>query len=180
VLFCSFFPQPYSTYLPFQNCNSKMKIQLFVFAGFAALISAQTAPNLPQCGTTAMVGAVSSSGCAFTDANCMCKNQNVLNAAKTQLPKACSSPADQQAYAAFFNSQCTGQPGFPITIGNAKADSSGASASSSSSSSGVKPSNAVTSGVAKPASTATSSGRTNQVAAGVLAAAAGIALFGLS
>jgi hypothetical protein len=34
--------------------------------------------------------------------------------------------------------------------------------------------------VAKPASTATSSGRTNQIAAGVLAAAAGIALFGLS
>ncbi|KAF2430345.1 hypothetical protein EJ08DRAFT_649654 [Tothia fuscella] len=168
-----------------------MKFFIIAIAGVISAVSAQTPPNLPQCGTNVMIQAVSSSGCAFTDAACICKNQAILNAAKNGLPKACTGATDQKAFADFFNGQCNGQPGFPIKIGNSASGgsdsgSSGTATGNSNNVNGARVSGAVASGAPKPSATAAgaakpvSNGQITQVSVVVLGAAAGIALFGLS
>jgi hypothetical protein len=93
----------------------------------------------------------------------MCKNTNLIKTVKDKIPKACSSEADRAVFAMFFNSQCIGQPGFPITIGGG--DNKAAAGAS------------VTSGGAKPATaTGTSDGRSIRVSGGVLAVAGAVAI----
>jgi hypothetical protein len=98
----------------------------------------------------------------------MCKNTNLIKQVKEKIPKACSSEADRAVFAMFFNSQCIGQPGFPITIGTpGSGDNKGAATGAS-----------VTSGGgAKPATaTGTSDGRNTRASFGVLAIAGAVAI----
>jgi len=167
-----------------------MKFSIIAIAGVMSAVSVHAQaqpPNLPTCGTNVMIQAVSSSGCAFTDASCICENQAILKAAKEGLPKACSAATDQKAFADFFNGQCGGQPGFPIRIGKSEGvESKPATGGADSGSSGPKPSNAVASGAPKPSAAAAgaakpaSNGHITRVSVGVLGAAIAIALFGLS
>lgn len=100
----------------------------------------------------------------LTEVACMCKNTNLIKTVKDKIPKACAAEADRAVFAMFFNSQCVGQAGFPITIGT-PGDNKAASGAS------------VTSGGAKPASaTGTSEGRTTKVSVGVLAIAGVVAV----
>lgn len=89
----------------------------------------------------------------------MCKNTNLIKTVQAKIPKACAAEADRAVFAMFFNSQCIGQPGFPITIG------------------GGEKSATTTSGGAKPA---TASGKSDamsmRVSVGVLAVAGVVAV----
>ncbi|QDS70560.1 hypothetical protein FKW77_010450 [Venturia effusa] len=159
-----------------------MKLSLLaVGASFASLVSAQAgAAEPPKCGTTIMISAISSSGCGITgtsphslpahsteltsrsEVQCMCKNTNLIKTVQAKIPKACSAAADRAVFAMFFNSQCVGHPGFPITIGG-----------------GEKSAN-TTSGGAKPAAASgKSDARTTRVSAALLAVA-GVAAIALS
>lgn len=87
----------------------------------------------------------------------MCKNTNLIKTVQAKIPKACSSEADLAVFAMFFNSQCIGSPGFPITIG------------------GGEKSTTTTSGGAKSAN-GKSDARTTRVSVGVLAIAGAVAV----
>lgn len=132
-----------------------MKISIFAISAIATVVAAQSGPGSgpPSCGTNALISIISSSGCSIGDAECLCKNDKAIKQAQTQIPKACKATADQQAYAGFFNLQCFGKPGYPISMGNAKADGSSPTTSGSS-------------------STTKSDARTNRVRLVILAAAA--------
>jgi hypothetical protein len=111
-----------------------------------------------------------------------------------KIPKVCPVAADVQFYAKFINDQCTGQPGFPLTIGaSAAAEPAGPPPSSASpSGAGAAPSpatpasgahnNAATSvGTAKPATftgSAASRSMAQEVSAGTVAMAACLAMLG--
>jgi len=102
-----------------------MRLSLFLLGGVATLVSAQGAgAGPPSCGTNTLISIISSSGCSISDAECLCKNTKAIALAQQQIPKSCSATADRQAYANFFNLQCIGKPGFPITM-NAAAGSDG-------------------------------------------------------
>ncbi|TID16000.1 putative RING finger and WD repeat-containing protein [Venturia nashicola] len=130
---------------------------LTVVASIASMVSAQAgAAEPPKCGTTVMISAISSSGC---EVQCMCKNTNLIKTVQAKIPKVCAAEADRAVFAMFFNSQCVGQPGFPITIG------------------GGEKSATTTSGGAKAASaTGKSDARTTRVSVGVLAIAGAVAV----
>ncbi|KAF2404133.1 hypothetical protein EJ06DRAFT_189051 [Trichodelitschia bisporula] len=109
-----------------------MKSVFVLLTGLVALVVADTTPqiNLPSCGTNAMIPAVSTSGCAFTDAECLCKAQGVIAAAKNNLVKACPNPTDLKAFSDFFNGNCAGKPGFPIDLSGNKGAAAPASSAS--------------------------------------------------
>lgn len=89
----------------------------------------------------------------------MCKNTNLIKTVQAKIPKACTAEADRAVFAMFFNSQCIGHAGFPITIG------------------GGEKSATTTSGGAKPAAASgQSDARTTRVSVGVLAIAGAVAL----
>lgn len=79
----------------------------------------------------------------------MCKNTNLIKTVQAKIPKACPAEADRAVFAMFFNSQCAGQAGFPITIGG---------------------------GDSKATATGKSDARTTRVPVGVLAVAGVIAI----
>jgi len=134
-----------------------MKFSLFaIVAGIASLVSAQAgSAEPPKCGMNIMISAISSSGCGITEMQCMCKNTKLIKKMQDEIPKACKAPADQAVFALFFNAQCVGQAGFPISMGAVNKNGT----VSSSSAAGAK-----------------SDARTTRVSVGVLAVAGGLAL----
>jgi len=108
-----------------------MKLSLLTaVAGLAGLVLSQA--SLPQCGINVLIAGIAQSGCAFSDANCVCKAQSFVRAASKDLTKACrKSPTDLNTFLSFINAQCNGQPGFPIVPKDASPTTSGAMPSGS-------------------------------------------------
>lgn len=88
----------------------------------------------------------------------MCKNNNLIKTVQAKIPKACLLEADRAVFAMFFNSQCIGQAGFPITIGEGEKSAS------------------TTGGGNKQSASGKSDARTTRVSVGVLAIAGVIAV----
>ena len=65
-------------------------------------------------GVNTIITAVGSSGCGITDADCLCAATKTINQIKKELPQKCKNLDDLNEYGTFFNTQCSGKPGFPI------------------------------------------------------------------
>ncbi|KAJ9627553.1 uncharacterized protein PV06_05893 [Exophiala oligosperma] len=96
-----------------------------IFALFN-LASSQDLSGLPSCALSCATGAIGSTGCALTDAKCICTATNFLSGVETCVQGACSQ-ADQQATLQFAVKFCA-QANVTITLPTAPA-TSGAPAS---------------------------------------------------
>jgi len=85
------------------------------------LASAQSLAGLPSCAISCATNAIGATGCAVTDAHCICTASSFLSGVATCIQGACS-PADQQATLQFAQSFC-GNAGVTITLPSAAATS---------------------------------------------------------
>ncbi|KAL6250794.1 hypothetical protein RBB50_003097 [Rhinocladiella similis] len=118
------------------------------------LASTQDLSNLPSCALSCATNAIGSTGCALTDAKCICTATNFLSGVETCIQGACSQ-ADQQATLQFAVQFCA-QANVTITLPTAApATSSGGPASTGSSAAPASTPATTTSsaGVASSAST---------------------------
>ncbi|KAK7903674.1 hypothetical protein LTR67_001694 [Exophiala xenobiotica] len=91
---------------------------------FALFAAAQDLSSLPSCAVSCATNAIGSTGCALTDAHCICTASTFLSGVESCISTACS-PADQQATLQFAVSFC-GSAGVTITLPTASATASSA------------------------------------------------------
>ncbi|KIX07134.1 uncharacterized protein Z518_05111 [Rhinocladiella mackenziei CBS 650.93] len=83
------------------------------------LATSQDLSSLPQCAQTCALSAISSTGCAVTDAHCICSASTFLSSVASCISTACS-PADQQATLTFAQQYCL-SGGVTITLPSSSA-----------------------------------------------------------
>ncbi|KAH6988397.1 hypothetical protein EDB80DRAFT_816625 [Ilyonectria destructans] len=83
-----------------------MKLFFFIAALVSASVLAQDLTSLPACAQTCALGAISSTGCAVTDARCICKSTSFLSSVESCISTTCSA-SDQQATLTFAQQFCS-------------------------------------------------------------------------
>ncbi|KAI5846109.1 hypothetical protein BZA05DRAFT_458492 [Tricharina praecox] len=84
-------------------------------------------PDLPACSSECLLTKIIAAGCSLSppDASCICQDAGYLASIKTCVPTKC--PKDDVAkIIAYVNEQCSGQEGFPLSMGGAAAPSASA------------------------------------------------------
>ncbi|KAL6404499.1 hypothetical protein AUP68_13892 [Ilyonectria robusta] len=82
-----------------------MKV-FFVAALVSAPVLAQDLTSLPACAQTCALNAISSTGCAPTDAKCICESTSFLSSVESCISTACNA-TDQQATLTFAQQFCS-------------------------------------------------------------------------
>lgn len=87
-----------------------LALALTVIPGLKTISRAANTPSgvplsLPSCAEPALFAAIQGSGCAATDAACICSNPKILSSLESSIQQACS-PADQAAVEAFGDTYC--------------------------------------------------------------------------
>ncbi|EXJ64907.1 hypothetical protein A1O7_01246, partial [Cladophialophora yegresii CBS 114405] len=81
--------------------------------------ASQDLSTLPSCAVSCATSAIGSTGCAITDAACVCSASSFLTGVQSCISTACS-PTDQAATLAFAQQYC-GSAGVTITLPTASA-----------------------------------------------------------
>jgi len=129
-----------------------MRFLTLAAVGVSALLqlaAAQDLSSLPSCAVTCAINAIGATGCATTDAKCICTATSFLSGVQTCISTACNA-TDQAATLAFAQQFC-GSAGVTITLPTAAASSPAAGPTFTSSAAPASVPAATTSGYA-PAS----------------------------
>ncbi|KIW78295.1 hypothetical protein Z517_08130 [Fonsecaea pedrosoi CBS 271.37] len=113
-----------------------MRFLSFAAVGLSSLLhlaASQDLSSLPACAVTCAVNAISSTGCAATDAACVCQASSFLTGVYTCISASCS--ADDIAATLQFAQQYCGSAGISITLPTASATAAPTSTPSSAASS---------------------------------------------
>ncbi|KAH0844084.1 CFEM domain containing protein [Fonsecaea pedrosoi] len=113
-----------------------MRFLSFAVVGLSSLLhlaASQDLSSLPACAVTCAVNAISSTGCAATDAACVCQASSFLTGVYTCISGSCS--ADDIAATLQFAQQYCGSAGISITLPTASATAAPTSTPSSAASS---------------------------------------------
>ncbi|KAJ6262367.1 hypothetical protein Dda_3175 [Drechslerella dactyloides] len=78
----------------------KMKFSAVVLVAAAAVASAQSIADIPQCAQTCLIGALGKTGCELTDFKCSCTNKDFVEGGAACIDKACDDASIAKARAA--------------------------------------------------------------------------------
>ena len=135
-----------------------MQFKTIIALALAAVASAQDLSKLPPCAAGPALSSIGSSGCAATNAKCICENKAFIASLQPAIAKSCTDPADLQKAIQFAVDFCKAA-GVDLQIPGTGAPSSSAPApapasSSAAPSSAAQTSAAATSGYAAPSTSA--------------------------